>query len=149
MYDFARQPSDSMIGPIISLPFVDIRKLVSYGLKNRKLEDKKMTSFARNREIFSADKWDSIAFKNCFHEEFMFVRETDLVTRDEFCASIDNLMEQGKLDWQNIELIHENDHVMETKWIDGDELVVRVNLKKDGLTWRSIVKRTPINKANS
>ena len=73
----------------------------------------------------------------------------DLVTRDEFCASIDELMEQGKLDWQNIELVHENDHVMETKWIDGDELVVRVNLKKDGLTWRSIVKRTPINKANS
>ncbi len=74
----------------------------------------------------------------------MFVRETDLVTRDEFCASIDELMEQGKLAWEKIELIHENDHVMETKWIDGDELVVRVNLKKDGLTWRSIVKRTPI-----
>ena len=55
----------------------------------------------------------------------------DLVTRDEFCASIDNLMGQGKLDWQNIELVHENDHVMETKWIDGDELVVPVNLKKD------------------
>tara|TARA_B110000003_G_C16122410_1_gene328312 strand:+ start:50 stop:217 length:168 start_codon:yes stop_codon:yes gene_type:complete len=53
-------------------------------------------------------------------------------------------MEQGKLDWQTIELVHENDHVMETKWIDGDELVVRINLKKDGLTWRSIVKRTPI-----
>ena len=33
--------------------------------------------------------------------------------------------------------------------IDGDELVVRVNLKKDGLTWRSIVKRTPVNKATS
>ena len=82
-----------------------------------------MTSFARNREIFSADKWDSIAFKNCFHEEFMFVRETDLVTRDEFCASIDNLMEQGKLDWQNIELVHENDHVMETKWIDALNLL--------------------------
>ena len=60
----------------------------------------------------------------------MFVRETDLVTRDEFCASIDELMEQGKLDWQTIELVHENDHVMETKWIDGDELVVRINLKK-------------------
>ena len=74
----------------------------------------------------------------------MFVRETDLVTRDEFCASIDELMEQGKLDWQNIELVHENNHVMETKWIDGDELVVRINLKKDGLTWRSIVKRSPI-----
>ena len=108
-----------------------------------------MTSFARTTEVFSAEKWDPIAFKNCFHDEFMFVREMDLVTRDEFCASIDNLMVQGKLDWQNIELVHENDHVMETKWIDGDELVVRVNLKKDGLTWRSIVKRTPINKANS
>ena len=71
-----------------------------------------MTSFARTTEIFAAEKWDAVAFKNCFHEEFMFVRETDLVARDESCAYIDELMEQGKLDWEKIELIHENDHVI-------------------------------------
>tara|TARA_B110000003_G_scaffold83759_1_gene85662 strand:- start:142 stop:543 length:402 start_codon:yes stop_codon:yes gene_type:complete len=128
----------------MSLPFVDFLERVGYGFNKCILEDEQMTSFARTTEIFAAEKWDPVAFKNCFHEEFMFVRETDLVTRDEFCASIGELMEQGKLDWQNIELVHENNHVMETKWIDGDELVVRVNLKKDGLTWRSIVKRSPI-----
>ena len=113
------------------------------------IQEKRITSCARTKKKISAKKWDPIAFKSCFHQEFMFVRAMDLVTCDKFCASIDELMEQGSLDWKNIELVHENDHVMETKCINGDELFVRVNLKKDSLTWRTILKGTLINKATT
>ena len=60
---------------------------------------------------------------------------------------IDQLMAEGKnnIPFDDMELIHENDDVTELRWVDGNERIVRINLKKDGLIWRSIVKRTPIN----
>ncbi len=69
------------------------------------------------------------------------------VDRDQFCAEIDELMLQGKnsIPHEAMELIHENDDCTEIRWVDGNERIVRINLKKDGLIWRSIVKRTPIN----
>jgi hypothetical protein len=106
-----------------------------------------MYSWQNMRDIMSAEKFDPIIFKNQFHEEFMFIRETSLVDRDQFCAEIDELMSQGKnsIPHEAMELIHENDDCTEIRWVDGNERIVRINLKKDGLIWRSIVKRTPIN----
>ena len=46
--------------------------------------------------------------------------------------------------FDDMELIHENDDVTEVRLFQGNERIVRLNLKKDGLIWRSIVKRTPI-----
>ena len=99
------------------------------------------------REIWNAETFDLIKFKSQFHEDFMFIRETSLVDRDEFCAEIDQLMAEGKdnIPLDDMELIHENEDVTELRWVDGNERIVRINLKKDGLIWRSIVKRTPIN----
>ena len=77
------------------------------------------------------------------NSEFMFVRELDLISRDEFCKSIDDLVSNGWEDWKKIELVHENHYAMETRWHDGDEVVTRINLKKDGLIWRSMVSRIP------
>ena len=51
-----------------------------------------MYSWQNMRDIMSAEKFDPITFKNQFHEEFMFIRETSLVDRDQFCAEIDELM---------------------------------------------------------
>ena len=70
-----------------------------------------------------------------------------LVDRDQFCAEIDELMTEGKnnIPFDDMGLIHENDDCTEIRWVDGNERIVRINLKKDGLIWRSIVKRTPVN----
>ena len=106
-----------------------------------------MYSWQNMRDIYKAEKFDLIEFKRHFHEDFMFIRETSLVDRDEFCAEIDQLMAEGKnnIPFDDMELIRENDDVTELRWVDGNERIVRINLKKDGLIWRSIVKRTPIN----
>ncbi len=106
-----------------------------------------MYSWQNMRDIWKAEKFDLIKFKSQFHEDFMFIRETSLVDRDEFCAEIDQLIAEGKnnIPFDDMELIHENDDVTELRWVDGNERIVRINLKKDGLIWRSIVKRTPIN----
>ena len=87
------------------------------------------------RDIWKAEKFDLIKFKSQFHEDFMFIRETSLVDRDEFCAEIDQLMAEGKnnIPFDDMELIHENDDVTELRWMDGNERIVRINLKKDGL----------------
>ena len=104
-----------------------------------------MYSWQKMRDIYYADEYDPIAFKNCYHEDFLFIRETSLVDRDDFCAEIDELMSQGELmPFDDMELIHENDDVTEVRWFQGNERIVRLNLKKDGLIWRSVVKRTPI-----
>ena len=100
-----------------------------------------MSVYEEMRTIFR--DYSPEAFKGLHHEDFMFVRETDLTDRDSFCASIDELHANGDLEWKRIELIHENQYVMETRWRDGDEVVTRVNLKKDGLIWRAIVSRIP------
>ena len=100
-----------------------------------------MYSWQNMREIMSAEKFDPITFKNQFHEEFMFIRETSLVDRDQFCAEIDQLMAEGKnnIPFDDMELIHENDDVTELRWVDENERVVGINLKKDGLLWRGFV----------
>ena len=80
-----------------------------------------MSIFEQVTAAFAAEKYDHIAFKNLHHEEFMFVRELYLISRDEFCRSIDKLIEGGWKNWKDIELctrtsmLWRPDGVMETK----------------------------------
>ena len=78
-----------------------------------------MYSWQNMRDIWKAEKFDLIKFKSQFHEDFMFIRETSLVDRDEFCAEIDQLMAEGKnnIPFDDMELIHENDDVTELRWV--------------------------------
>ena len=41
---------------------------------------------------FAEEKYEAVAFKNLHHEKSMFVRELDLISRDEFCKSIGELI---------------------------------------------------------
>ena len=102
-----------------------------------------MSVFEQVTAAFAAEKYDPTAFKNLQHEESMFVRELYPISRDEFCRSIDKLIESGWKNWKDIELIHKNQYALETRLRDEDEVVTRLNLKKDGLIWRSIVSRIP------
>ena len=42
------------------------------------------------REIFT--NWDKEAFKEMHHEDFMFIRETELVQRDEHVENLDRTL---------------------------------------------------------
>ena len=104
-----------------------------------------MSLFEKFVDCFN--NYDPIVFRELHHEEFMVVQEMALLDRDQHCKTINELIDDGWEDWKKAELIHENHYCMEMRWIDGDEIVTNVALKKDGKSWRSVVSRLPHQKA--
>ena len=95
-----------------------------------------------------ADNWDKEIFRDLHHEDFLFIRETELLTRDEHVDNIDRLVkEKDFFNTFKIQLVHENEFVSEARWEDNGEIVTRVFLMKQGKAWRQIVSRTPIEEA--
>ena len=91
-------------------------------------------------------KWDKEVFKEIHHEEFLFIRETELLTLDEHVEVMDNLLtttDFGKEQNKNMVLIHANEYVEEYRWRDNEDIVTAVFLLKNGKTWRQIVNRVP------
>ena len=56
-----------------------------------------MTLFQKYVEVFT--DWDVDAFRGLHHEDFMFVRETDLLNLDEHIEIIDKLVRDGQMNW--------------------------------------------------
>ena len=99
------------------------------------------------RAVFS--NWDKYAFRDIHHADFMFIRETELLTLDEQVENIDRLVREndfGKHFLKIAELIHENDYVSEARWRDGAEIVTSVTLIKNGKAWRQIANRVKPDK---
>ena len=81
---------------------------------------------------------------------FLFIRETELVTLDDHMNNLDEFMSKPENAKTMTEdrinsLVHENRFVTEIRWEEKGEIVTNVFLKKDGLGWRSIVNRVPIS----
>ena len=95
-----------------------------------------------------AMNWDKKIFRELHHEDFLFIRETELLTRDEHVDNIDRLVREKDF-FRNFksQLIHENEFISEARWQDGEEIVTRVFLMKQGKVWRHIVSRTPVEDA--
>ncbi len=83
------------------------------------------------RAVFS--NWDKYAFRDIHHADFMFIRETELLTLDEQVDGIDRLF-------------RENDYVSEARGQDGAEIVTSVTLIENGKAWRQIVNRVKPDK---
>ena len=103
-----------------------------------------MSFFEKSGEIMQ--NWDKIEFRKLFHEDFMFIREFEMVTLEDHINNIDIFMtEQDRTkmmaERRRTSLIHENRFVTEVRWEEGGEIVTNVFLKKEGLVWRSIVNR--------
>ena len=80
----------------------------------------------------------------------MFIRETELVQRDEHVENLDRMVRESDYARNFLkiaELIHENDYVSETRWREGNEVVTSVTLIKNGKVWRMIVNRVTPEKA--
>ena len=55
------------------------------------------------------DNWDREVFRDLQHEEFLFIRETELLTLDEHVENLDRLVrEEDYLKKHNPTLVHEN-----------------------------------------
>ena len=101
------------------------------------------------REKFKAvfQEWDKETFRDIHHEDFMFIRETELLTLDEHVENIDRLVREedfGRNFNKIANIVHENDYVSEYSWRDGNENVTTVVLTKFGKAWRQIANRVPI-----
>lgn len=96
-------------------------------------------AFADMQKIFNA--WDKEAFRAAHHEDYMFIREFEMVTLDDHIDTVDEFMRSGYDIHKRWTLIHENDYVGEVRWEEGDEIVTHVTLLKDGLIWRGFVNR--------
>lgn len=102
----------------------------------------KMSINQKYRAVFS--DWDKEAFRDIHHEDFMFIRETELLTLEEQVDNIDRLVREenfGEHFLKIAELIHENDFVSEARWREGAEVITSVTLIKNGKAWRQIANR--------
>jgi len=93
--------------------------------------------------------WNEEEFKKLHDPEFMFIRETELITMDGWIANMEEFSSSGAYAKRvnrnrRTSLVHENRHVTEWRWEEGDELVTHVCMKKKGRAWRSIVYRETI-----
>ncbi len=96
-------------------------------------------AFADMQKIFNA--WDKQVFRAAHHEDYMFIREFEMVTLDDHIDTVDEFMRSGYDIHKRWTLIHENDYVGEVRWEEGDEIITHVTLLKGGLIWRGFVNR--------
>ena len=96
-------------------------------------------AFADMQKIFNA--WDKQVFRAAHHEDYMFIREFEMVTLDDHIDTVDEFMRSGYDIHKWWTLIHENDYVGEVRWEEGDEIITHVTLLKGGLIWRGFVNR--------
>ena len=105
-----------------------------------------MSLYKKYLDVYS--NWDLETFKNIHHEDYMFVRETDLLTRDEHVDSFAKLSVDPNWNWdwfKAVEVLYEDEHVLLTRWEDKGDIVTNTSIIKDGLCWRAIVVRNPKN----
>ena len=107
-----------------------------------------MSFYKKTGEVIA--DWNKEEFRKLFHEDFLFIRETELVTLDDHMNNLDEFMSKPENAKTMTEdrinsLVHENRFVTEIRWEEKGEIVTNVFLKKDGLGWRSIVNRVPIS----
>ena len=101
----------------------------------------KMSLFQKYVDVFY--NWDKDVFRSLHHEDFMFIRETELLTLDEHVPTIHELASKGKMDWHTkAKLAHEDEFFMAARWEQEGDIITNVHLKKDGLSWRALVSRT-------
>ena len=96
-------------------------------------------AFADMQKIFNA--WDKQVFRAAHHEDYMFIREFEMVTLDDHIDTVDEFMRSGYDIHKRWTLIHENDYVGEVRWEEGDDIITHVTLLKGGLIWRGFVDR--------
>ena len=86
---------------------------------------------------------DASGFEGCVHEDFIYIRETEMVTRDEFRSEVIEEFVKGLMTSENLQVLFENEKII---ILDADvrrgEIHVKITLscmKKDGKLWRQMM----------
>ena len=81
--------------------------------------------------------------EECVHEDFIYIRDTEMFTRDEFRSEVIKEFVQGVMISRNLQVLFENNKII---ILDADvrrgEINVKVTLlcmKKDGNLWRQMI----------
>lgn len=75
-------------------------------------------------------------FKNIHHEDYMFVHETEHLSRDEHVESFAKFVYDLNWNWfKDVEVPYEDQHVFLIRWQDKGDVVTNTNLINDGLCW--------------
>lgn len=120
------------------------RFLMENSVSTEKTMEHSMSLFQKYLDVYS--NWDLQTFKDIHHEDYMFLRETDLLTRDEHVESFAKLAQDPNWNWdwfKSVEVLYEDEHILVTRWKDRGEIVTNTSIIKDGLCWRAIVVRNP------
>lgn len=99
----------------------------------------KMTKF-----LDQAADWGDLSMVNdMFHEDYMYLRETEMLTRDEFIAHMQKDFASGKFKSSDRKILYEDDKVISWEHCvtapDYKRKVTLTCLKKDGKLWRQIM----------
>ncbi|MEC8673181.1 MAG: hypothetical protein VXY13_05500 [Pseudomonadota bacterium] len=86
---------------------------------------------------------DASGFEECVHEDFIYVRETEMFTRDEFRAEVIEEFVQGVMTSSGLQVLFENEKIiiLDTNIVRGDikAKITLSCLKKDGKLWRQMM----------
>ena len=85
-----------------------------------------------HREIKAvARNWEQEVFGELHHEDFLFIRQTELLTRDEQVDKIDRLVRKKNF-FKSFkpQLIHGSEFNAEGRWEDNGEIIAHVFLMR-------------------
>ena len=102
-----------------------------------------MTLFEKTIQAFKNKDFELL--QRLHHEDFMFVREFSMSSRDEHLASIAEWLPNAN--WQDqAQCVHEDDFVLIMRYPETDDksvsyFISNVSIKHEGLYWRTMVKK--------
>jgi hypothetical protein len=115
---------------------------------------KSKSMFEKTNDVF--ENWDKEAFKNLFHEDYMKVRETEMVNRDEHVEDVSKLASQSDWNWHTdwnwhkiVKNMYEDEYVSVSRWEENGEIVTNCVILREGQFWRSMVNSQMLHLINS
>ena len=88
--------------------------------------------------------WDVVEFQNIHHEDYMVVKETGLLDKDEHTKVISELAPKDDWNWHKIaKCTFENQYVLVCTWEEDGEIVNNVSTIINSQLWRTIISRVP------
>ena len=102
-----------------------------------------MTLFEKTIRAFENQDFDLL--KSIHHEDFMFVREFSMSSREEHLAKLKERLPTSTLH-KRVQCVHEDDNVLVMRKSDIDDngiayFTSNVSIKHEGLYWRTMVKK--------
>ena len=86
---------------------------------------------------------DASGFEECVHEDFIYIRETEMFTRDEFRSEVIEEFVKGVMTSENLQVLFENEKIIILEAdVRRGEIHVKITLscmKKDGKLWRQVM----------